>query len=40
MALRYPWKWHGNAGLDKISGTPVRLAFRLRKAALYSYQFE
>jgi hypothetical protein len=33
-------KWHGSIGLDKISGTPVRLAFRLRNAALYSYQFE
>ena len=33
-------KWHGSIGLDKISGTPIRLAFRLRNAALYSYQFE
>jgi hypothetical protein len=38
--LALPVGWRGSAGLSKISGTPVRVAFRLKNAALYSYQFE
>ncbi len=38
--LALPVRWRGGAGLGRISGTPVCLAFRLRNAALYSYQFE
>jgi len=38
--LRHVATWRGNQDLGRLAGTPIRLRFHLRNAALYSFQFK
>jgi hypothetical protein len=37
--IRYTVTWSGDPGVDKLAGKEVRLRFRLKKAALFAFQF-